>query len=160
MKLLEKEWFTDYSDSHGLHYRRYLDEENECFLIGMDDKGTKYYYVETQYNDHHTDLIMGIEEDYTFVHRLKELTHNGHSLADWGAFDSLMKSRTVELKEFVTLHKLLQTASTLYDMSEVSEYGTGVGTAIENDLINAEIANDCKAKLKLIKKEIVDLLSC
>lgn len=45
-------------------------------------------------------------------------------------------------------------------MVEVSEYGTGVGTAIENDLINAEIANDCKAKLKLIKKEIVGLLSC
>lgn len=160
MKLIEKEWFTDYSDSHGLHYRRYLDEENECFLIGIDEKGTKYYYVETQYDDHHSDLIMGVEEDFAFVHRLKELTRNNCTLAEWHAFDSLMKSRTVELKDFVTLHRLLQTASTLYDMVEVSEYGTGVGTAIETELINAEIANNCKVKLKLIKNEIVELLSC
>ena len=158
-KLIDKEWFTDYSNSHGLDYRRYLDEENDCFLIGIDEKGTKYYYVETQYDDHHADLIMGVEEDFAFVHRTKELTHNGYSLVTWGAFDSLMKSRTVELKDFVTLHRLLQTASTLYDMVEVSEYGTGAGTPIASKLRNAEIANDCKAKLKIIKKEIVELLS-
>ena len=115
--------------------------------------------METQYNDHHADLIMGIEEDFAYVHRLKDLTHNNRTLAEWHAFDSIMKSRTVELKEFVTLHKLLQTASTLYDMVHISKYGTGAGTAIENDLINEVLANDCKAKLKLIKKEIVDLLS-
>lgn len=50
-KLIDKEWFTDYSDSRGIDHRRYLDEENDCFLIGIDEKGTKYYYVETQYND-------------------------------------------------------------------------------------------------------------
>ena len=40
-ELLEKEWFTDYSYSPYITSRPYLNDENECFLIGIDKKGTK-----------------------------------------------------------------------------------------------------------------------
>ena len=37
----KKKWFTDYSYSPYKTSRPYLNDENECFLIGIDKKGTK-----------------------------------------------------------------------------------------------------------------------
>lgn len=161
-KLLEKEWFTDYSYSpYNLRHPSFNDE-NECFLIGIDKKGTKYYYVETQSDEYPADFIMGIEEDFNFIHRLHELDYNKRTLLDWGAFDNLMKLRTLNTTDLSNLHKLLYTAHSLYDTLELCTYGTGLifNVSIENNLIDEITANKCKEKLKLIKQEIVNILSC
>lgn len=161
-ELLEKEWFTDYSYSPYKTSHPYLNDENECFLIGIDKKGTKYYYVETESNDAPIDLIMGVEEDFTFVHRFYELDYNKHTLLDWAAFDNLLEQHTVKTTNLSILHRLLYLAHSLYDTLELCTYGTGLifNVSIENNLIDEITANKCKEKLKLIKQEIVNILSC
>lgn len=161
-ELLEKEWFTDYSYSPYITSRPYLNDENECFLIGIDKKNTKYYYVETESNDAPIDLIMGIEEDFTFVHRFYELDYNKRTLLDWAAFDNLLEQRTINTKNLSILHRLLYLVHSLYDTSELCTYGTGLNfnLSVENSFIDEITANNCKEKLKLIKQEIVNILSC
>lgn len=161
-ELLEKEWFTDYSYSPYKTSRPYLNDENECFLIGIDKKGTKYYYVETESNDAPIDLIMGVKKDFTFVHRLYELDYNKRTLLDWAAFDNLLEQRTINTKNLSILHRLLYLVHSLYDTSELCTYGTGLNfnLSVENSFIDEITTNNCKEKLKLIKQEIVNILSC
>ena len=161
-KLLEKEWFTDYSYSpYNLRHPSFNDE-NECFLIGIDEKGTKYYYVETQSDEYPADFIMGIEEDFTFIHRLHELDYNKRTLLDWGAFDNLMKLRTLNTTDLSNLHKLLYTAHSLYDTLDFYTNNKILTPAlsIENTPNDEITINNCKEKLKLIRQEIINLLSC
>ena len=157
-ELLEKEWFTDYSYSPYKTSRPYLNDENECFLIGIDKKGTKYYYVETESDDAPSDLIMGVERDFTFVHRLHELDYNKRTLLDWGAFDNLLEHRTIDTKVLSVLHRLLYFSNSLYNTSELCTNGTDI-FPIEDNLNDEITINNCKEKLKLIKQEIVNLLS-
>lgn len=161
-ELLEKEWFTDYSYSPYKTSRPYLNDENECFLIGIDKKGTKYYYVETESNNAPIDLIMGVKKDFTFVHRLYELDYNKRTLLDWAAFDNLLEQRTINTKNLSILHRLLYLVHSLYDTSELCTYGTGLNfnLSVENSFIDEITTNNCKEKLKLIKQEIVNILSC
>lgn len=161
-ELFEKEWFTDYSYTPYKTSRPYLNDENECFLIGIDKKGTKYYYVETDSSDAPADLIMGVEEDFAFVHRFHELDYNNRTLLDWVAFENLLKQRTVNTTNLSILHRLLYLAHSLYNTLKLCTYGTGLifNTSIENNLIDEITANKCKEKLKLIKQEIVNILSC
>lgn len=73
-----------------------------------------------------------------------------------------MKLRTLNTTDLSNLHKLLYAAHSLYDTLDFYTNNKILTPtlSIENTPNDEITINNCKEKLKLIKQEIINLLSC